>query len=145
MLTDHLLKVRDTSMFGEVLFEMDLVFKGKTVSVAQLIETRVRKECALRAQGAIEKLPIHNIFDLDEKEIKLNELLEKQEKARNDIAGKLTETYLQQHVTTALKGFDSNQYFVVIDDQQVESLEQTVIIEPSTKVSFMRLQALVGG
>ena len=45
----------------------------------------------------------------------------------------------------AVEGFATNAYFVIIDDRQAETLDETFVVGPQTKVSFIKLTPLVGG
>jgi hypothetical protein len=45
----------------------------------------------------------------------------------------------------ALKAFDNNGFFLLVDDKQVESLDAEITLTPTTGVSFVRLMPLVGG
>jgi hypothetical protein len=44
----------------------------------------------------------------------------------------------------ALQAFERNGYFIIPGDRQVESLDEDIIIGPSTKVLFIKLVPLVG-
>lgn len=50
-----------------------------------------------------------------------------------------------QAIENALQAFTDGLYFVFIDDQQQESLEQIVSLTPDSQVLFLRLVPLVGG
>lgn len=45
----------------------------------------------------------------------------------------------------AIEAFGRNQVLVLLDDRQVTSLEEDIVVMPSTKVTFLRLLPLVGG
>jgi hypothetical protein len=45
----------------------------------------------------------------------------------------------------AVEAFQRKQVLVLVDDEQVESLEEEVEIRPDTVVSFLKLTLLVGG
>jgi hypothetical protein len=45
----------------------------------------------------------------------------------------------------ALAAFGRNGFFILIDDRQAEALDETIVIGPSTHVSFVKLTSLVGG
>jgi len=45
----------------------------------------------------------------------------------------------------ALQGFERKQFLVLVNEQQVESLDQRVEVQPDTVVSFLKLTPLVGG
>ncbi|HEV3236957.1 MAG TPA: hypothetical protein VGZ25_08210 [Gemmataceae bacterium] len=45
----------------------------------------------------------------------------------------------------ALEGFEGNQILILVNDHQAESLDEDIVIEPQTTVTFLRLRPLVGG
>ena len=46
---------------------------------------------------------------------------------------------------TALQAFQDGLYYVFIDDQQYEALEQVVPLSVNSRLTFIRLVALAGG
>lgn len=51
----------------------------------------------------------------------------------------------EKQYEAALRGFESNGFFLVIGDRQAESLDETFRTGPETEVSFVKLTPLVGG
>ena len=51
----------------------------------------------------------------------------------------------EEQVEIALTGFSTNKYFLLVDDRQVESLDDTFGITDRTKVTFLKLIQIVGG
>lgn len=45
----------------------------------------------------------------------------------------------------AVAAFRGNQFFVIVDGRQVEVLDEELVLNPDTKVSFLKLVPLVGG
>jgi hypothetical protein len=45
----------------------------------------------------------------------------------------------------AIEAFQRNQFFILVDDKQVDELEDEVTLTPDTRVSFVKLVPLVGG
>jgi hypothetical protein len=45
----------------------------------------------------------------------------------------------------AVAAFESKQIVILIDDRQAESLDQELVIQPGTTVTFLKLALLVGG
>ena len=41
--------------------------------------------------------------------------------------------------------FNRNGFFVLVDDQQADSLDEVITLQPATQVTFVRLTPLVGG
>ena len=52
---------------------------------------------------------------------------------------------LDRAVATALKGFQSNAYFVLADDRQVDALDDMLDLDALDAVTFVRLTGLKGG
>ncbi len=48
-------------------------------------------------------------------------------------------------VETALQAFEDGLYYVLVDGEQVQSLDGEVVLQPNTRVTFIRLVALAGG
>lgn len=48
-------------------------------------------------------------------------------------------------VETALQAFEDGLYFVFLDDQQQENLDDAISLQPNSQLLFLRLVALVGG
>jgi hypothetical protein len=51
----------------------------------------------------------------------------------------------EKQVLTALGAFSRNAYFILIDNIQARSLDQMVVINQKTEISFIKLTPLVGG
>ena len=50
-----------------------------------------------------------------------------------------------QAVATALQAFEDGFYFVFVDNEQIESLDQKVTVAPTSTLLFVRLVPLAGG
>lgn len=50
-----------------------------------------------------------------------------------------------QAVAAALQAFEDGVYYVFVDDQQVERLDDTVSLRDGSRMTFLRLVALAGG
>lgn len=51
----------------------------------------------------------------------------------------------ERQVEAALAAFSSNGYFMLVDDRQVESLDDELVLTETSVVNFVRLVPLVGG
>jgi hypothetical protein len=51
----------------------------------------------------------------------------------------------KEQFKNACEAFERNGFFVLIDDRQPDSLEEEVVLNPETRVSFVKLVQLVGG
>jgi hypothetical protein len=52
---------------------------------------------------------------------------------------------LEAAIDTAMMGFIDGLYYVFLDDVQQEDLDQTVHLQSESRLTFLRLVALVGG
>lgn len=51
----------------------------------------------------------------------------------------------KKQVEVAIEAFSRNGFFVLVDDKQFEHLEDEIIVEKTTSISFVKLTPLVGG
>ena len=127
------LTIKDETVTGDIIREIDLIFISENITVKELITQRVLQEVALYNS----KLPdyYNGLIEPTDAEKTLNGF-----KIHNNrtIDG-------EKQVYTALDAFMKNGYFVLIDNLQAETLEQQVKISKNTKVSFIKLTPLVGG
>ena len=124
------LTIKDESATGKILNELSLQFESEYISIKELIEARVREE--------VKK------YERDINSYKNGLILPTNLKARlyKKTAPKID---LEEQIYVALDAFQKNGFFILIDNEQAESLDQMVLIDPSTQVSFIKLTALVGG
>lgn len=127
------LLVKDESATGEVLNEVKLTFKDEKVSLQEIITHRVEQE----VETYNKKLPsiFHGLVQPSEAEKSLNGYKMK----------KNVKVDSEKQVLTALAAFKANGFFVLVDDNQAEKLDELVMVKPSTVVSFVKLTPLVGG
>ncbi|KAM3116374.1 hypothetical protein [Phormidesmis sp. 146-33] len=69
------------------------------------------------------------------------------EQGKVDLGGRdLEQTVnLERSIETALQAFTDGLYFVFLDEQQQENLEDVVRLRPDSQLLFLRLVPLVGG
>jgi hypothetical protein len=51
----------------------------------------------------------------------------------------------EEQYERAIEAFERNRFILLLDDRQVEDLDRTIVIEPETSVTFLKLVPLVGG
>jgi hypothetical protein len=132
------LTIRDEALDGKSLHEMALEFLSEKVSVRQLIRERVYQEVReynRRNDGAV----FEGLVQPTGTEIVLNG--QKQGFRLREPRSLDWEVQVER----ALEGFAKNSFFIIVDEQQVEDLDQEFIIGPATRVSFVKLVPLVGG
>ncbi|MEO6454897.1 MAG: hypothetical protein ABIN97_12525 [Ginsengibacter sp.] len=116
-----------------MLNEVEVSFQNELTTVQDIINTRVYAE----VEAYNNKMPEYyrGLIQPGEAETTLNGFKLKQRKKID----------AEQQLFTALDAFKRNGFFVLIDNIQAESLEQMVVINPNTTISFIKLTPLVGG
>ena len=106
---------------------------SEKVTVRELIRRRIEAEVA--DYNAQSKLPFRGLVQPTDTEHTLNGY--RFEKAR------AVDSEAQVHA--ALEAFERNGFFVLLDDRQLESLDEEVVLGEQNEVSFLKLVPLVGG
>lgn len=132
------LLVRDESATGENFQELPIEFESERITVRDLIRERVRQEVSAfnRLQGELHFRGL--VQPTDTERILNGRRVEYVLKAPRQI--EWTEQFER-----AVEAFGRNGFFLLVGARQVESLEQEILIEPDTRVSFVKLIPLVGG
>jgi hypothetical protein len=128
-----LVTIRDESLGGESLNEWALEVMTERITVRELIRSRVYQEVQdynLRHQQVF-----RGLVQPEEAEKTLNGW--KLKKSR--------QIDWKAQFQKAVEAFEKNQILVLINDRQADALDEEFVIDPSTKVTFLRLTMLVGG
>lgn len=112
---------------------------AKALPLAHLIEAVVRHEV--------------ETFRLRQKQRQLDRVLSPQQVAEGVARGKVdpegrttpSEVDADDAVATAIEAFGDGLYFVFVDGKQIDSLDATVHVVPTSTLLFVRLTPLVGG
>lgn len=128
-----IITIKDETFSGNVLYEQQLEFTTQKVSVQEIITQRVEKEVA--RYNAKPKLDFQGLVIPTFMEEKVNQY---QTKKRPKID-------VEKQVYVALDAFQKNGYFLLVNDIQLERLDQEVILNEDSKISFIKLTPLVGG
>jgi len=133
----NLLTVRDKAIGGGNEKEFSLLFPSNSITVRELIETRVKHEVDdYNAKLGDESSPIfRGLVQPNDSEVAINGCKLKAPRAVD----------FQAQFESAIQGFQQNQIFVLVNDKQCESLEEQIEVKPETVVIFLRLLPLVGG
>jgi hypothetical protein len=125
--------INDETTSGVITNQIKVSFSSELTTVKDIIEARVYAE----VEAYNNKMPEYykGLIKPSDAEQTLNGYKVK-DKKRVDA---------EKQVYTALDAFNKNGYFVLIDNIQAESLEQMVVINSKTTVSFVKLTPLVGG
>jgi hypothetical protein len=127
------LTITDETAAGKQVNEIKISLANELSTVKEIIRARVFAE----VEAYNNKMPeyFRGLVQPNEAEATLNGF---KLKAKRKVDA-------EQQYLTALDAFQKNGYFVLIDNIQAESLEQMVVINKNTTVSFVKLTPLVGG
>ena len=127
------LTIKDETFAGDILNELQIEFESETITVKDIIVSRVEQEVAQ-----------HNLKTNDRfKGLVVPTAAEKQ--ANGYWLKTPQKIDAEKQVYVALDAFLNNGFFVLIDAVQADSLEQQVQVKQDTKVSFIKLTPLIGG
>jgi len=127
------LTIADETPLGEKRSSRILDFLTEQITVRELVRERVYEE--VREYNATLPDVYNGLVQPTDTEITLNGY-----RIRNRRPIDWEKQYEK-----ALEAFDRNGFFILVDDRQVETLEDTITITPTTQVSFVKLVPLVGG
>ena len=127
------LKVSDETAAEGITTETVLFFPKKIVTVAELIEQKVKSEVEKYNQtmdGHYDGLvqPLESEKKIRGFSLKLGQIID-----------------LEKQQEAAIQAFSKNGFFLFVNDQQVLDLNLEISIDSKTSVNFIRLVPLVGG
>lgn len=126
------ISIKDESLAGDVLNEITLKFHNEYITVKDLITQRVTAEVE-KYKNSVEEYSHGLVRPTDF------------EKRINNKTSKSLSIDVEKQIYTALDAFQNNGYFILIDNEQAESLEDKFLIDDQTSVSFVKLTPLIGG
>ena len=127
------LTICDESATGETLLEITLIVSAERITARDLIRQRVAHE--VNEYNRRQPETFRGLVQPTDSERTLNGYRLKQPRTID----------ADSQVAKAIAGFSGNQIIMLVDDRQVESLDEEIIVGPDTRVSFLRLTPLVGG
>ena len=125
--------IHDESATGETLLELTLIVSVERITIRDLIRQRVCHE--VEEYNRRKPDTFRGLVQPTDSERTLNGYRLKQPR---DIDA-------DTQLAKAIDAFAGNQIIMLVDDRQVESLDEEIVIGPQTRVSFLRLTPLVGG
>jgi hypothetical protein len=125
--------IHDATLMGERNDALTLDFLTETITVRELIRERVYEE--VRRHNASMPEVFRGLVQPTDEEVTLNGVRTR-ERPRVD---------WEKQFAIAVEAFQRNGFFILVDDRQVESLNETITLTPTTQVSFVKLVPLVGG
>ena len=127
------LTIKDENSTGDFISEFIVHFPAEDISARELIETRVETEVSNYNSSKVKRF-----FGLIEPS--------DQEKTLNGFSRKFKKTIdIEKQKNVAIQAFQTNGFFMLVDDKQLTNLDERIIITPSTKVVFIKLIPLIGG
>ncbi len=125
--------ISDELLNGTITNQFEISLESDSLTVRDLITKRV----SIEIQNYNKRLPQY-----------FNGLIEPKEAERTLNGYKLKPKQLidvEKQVYIALDAFQKNGFFVLVDNEQLEELEQQVVLKSTSKISFVKLTPLVGG
>lgn len=130
----HTLLIKDETLGGGVAKPArTLVFEKLRVSVRDIIVERVRGEVDAYNEKAHDTF--FGLVQPTGAEVALN--------GYHMRSRRLIDA--EEQIKAALAAFAKNAFFVLVDDMQALSLDQVVVLDRTSEVSFVKLTPLVGG
>ena len=127
------LTVRDESTSGKTLNEFVVDLLTERLTVRELIRSRVYQEVQDYNRRQPERFK--GLVQPTDAEETLNGF--KLKKPR--------QIDWKAQFEKALEAFEANRVLILVNERQVESLDEEIVVGPETSVSFLRLTMLVGG
>jgi hypothetical protein len=129
-----LIIIKDETLFGVVTQEQRLSIQKKTLTLRDIIVARVEEEVRKHNTKVSDRYQF--LIDLSPAEMRLN--LGNKLRHKKSIDPKIP-------VAKAIEAFKANAFFVLVGNQQVETLEELIPAEQQLEVSFVKLTPLIGG
>lgn len=127
------LTIHDESATGETLLELTLNVSVERITVRDLIRQRV----------------CHEVEEYNRrKPDTFRGLVQPTDSERTLNGYRLTQPRpldANTQLAKAIDAFQGNQIIMLVDDRQVDSLDEEIVLRPDMRVSFLRLTPLVGG
>ncbi len=127
------LTIRDESTGGGTWNEFALEVLTERITVRELIRSRVYQE--VQDHNLRQPEIFRGLVEPTDAERELNGYRLKRPRQID----------WKQQYDRAVAAFEAGVFLVLVDDRQVDSLEEEIVIQPGTCASFLRLTPLVGG
>lgn len=124
------IKIKDETTAGKIINEIALKFESEYITVEELISARIQVEVE-NHNNNVSSYANNLVIPVD-----LQQRLNRKEPTIIDF---------EKQVYIALDAFKKNGFFIIVDNEQVEELDQKLLIDESSQVSFIKLTPLVGG
>src|SRR4029079_11704178 len=125
--------VRDETTSGKTTHELSLEFLTERIDVRELIRSRVYQEVQDFNQG--QRQVFRGLVQPTDAEQALNGFRLR----------KPRQIDWKKQFQQATDAFEAGRILILVNDRQVSSLDDEIVLSPSTDVAFLRLTPLVGG
>ena len=125
--------IKDEQLNGTVTNQFEIEVKNQKISAKELIEKRVIHEVAVYNNKQPEYY--RGLIEPTDAETTLNGFKLKRKQLIDP----------EKQVYIALHAFQKNGFFILVDNNQIESLDQEITLHANSSVSFLKLTPLVGG
>lgn len=126
--------IKDQTIAGKDINTITLEFKDEEITLRELISDRVTFE--VEKYNEKEDKPYFGLVTPERVEAVLNKKHKPKPSRLIDV---------EKQIYVALDGFLKNQFFVLIDDRQIDDLEYKLQVNSITSVQFIKMTPLVGG
>lgn len=126
--------ISDEKIGGKIISQIELMLESEVITLRELIFARVKKE--IQEIKSNKNSSQENSFNSNAMENALNE---------NSNKYNIEDLNEIQQGKYACQSFKKNAFFVIVDNEQIEHLDQEIIFDETTKVSFIRLVPMIGG
>ena len=125
--------ISDELLNGTVTNQVEIRMENEIISVEELIYKRV----SIEVENYNSRLPEY-----------FNGLVEPLDAEKTLNGYKLKKKQLidaEKQTYIALDAFQKNGFFILVDNEQVDDLNQKIVLKSTSKISFIKLTPLVGG
>ncbi|MDR6921521.1 MULTISPECIES: hypothetical protein [Chryseobacterium] len=125
--------ISDELLNGTVTNQVEIRVENEIISVEELIYKRV----SIEVENYNSRLPEY-----------FNGLVEPLDAEKTLNGYKLKKKQLidaEKQTYIALDAFQKNGFFILVDNEQVDDLNQKIVLKSNSKISFIKLTPLVGG
>lgn len=125
--------ITDETANGDILNKISLTIDQERITVRDLIASRVQSE----VEAYNKRLPEYYsglVIPSDAEQTLYGPKLKNKKQVD-----------AEKQVYVALEAFLNNGYFIIVDNMQCEELEQELLVNEQTEISFLKLTPLVGG
>ena len=127
------LTIRDESAAGGITHELSVEMLTERVTARELIRSRVYQE--VQDYNLTRSGPFRGLVRPEEAERALN----------GPRPGEPRPIDWKRQHERAIEAFEARQLLLLVDDLQVETLDEELVLRPDSDVTFLRLALLVGG